>query len=76
MKARFFKMIDNNYGQDDGIDLFYKFVKKQKGKVYTLLVNQEVFDEDNRLRFIRRTDWSDSFIEYYIEDDDDDDLPF
>ena len=25
MKARFFKMIDNNYGQDDGIDLFYKF---------------------------------------------------
>ena len=76
MKARFFKMIDNNYGQDDGIDLFYKFVTKQKGKVYTLLVNQEVFDEDNRLRFIRRTDWSDSFIEYYIEDDDDDDLPF
>jgi hypothetical protein len=76
MKARFFKMIDNNYGQDDGIDLFYKFVKKQKGKVYTLLVNQEVFDEDNRLRFIRRTDWSDNFIEYYIEDDDDDDLPF
>ena len=76
MKARFFKMIDNNYGQDDGIDLFYKFKKKKKGKVYTLLVNQEVFDEDNRLRFIRRTDWSDSFIEYYIEDDDDDDLPF
>ncbi|WP_394660546.1 DUF4062 domain-containing protein [uncultured Chryseobacterium sp.] len=75
LKARFFKLQNENFEKD--FTFFYEFVKQQKGKIYTLLINQEIFDNDNKLKFIKRTDWFDGNIEYYIEDDnDDDDLPF
>ncbi|KFF24891.1 DUF4062 domain-containing protein [Chryseobacterium vrystaatense] len=75
LKARFFKLEDPNWEKD--LENYYLFVKRQKAKIYTLLINHEIFDDDDKLKFIRRTDWNAENIDYSIEDDeDDDDLPF
>lgn len=57
---------------------YYEFIKKQKSKQYILLIDTSLLDDDNKLKFLKRTDWSDEYLITYSEDlpTNDDDLPF
>lgn len=57
---------------------YYSFHKIINRVNYTLNISTMIFDDENKLKFFKRTDWDESFIEYEEEDevDDDDDFPF
>lgn len=74
LKSNFFKLETYEFMRD--FEPYFEFTKRQKGKIYTLLINHRVFDDDLKLKFVKRTDWDQDFIDYYYTDDDDDDLPF
>lgn len=75
LKARSYKRQINKIEKD--LEIYYEFIKRQKGKIYTLLINEDIFDNDKKLKFIKRTDWNNEYIDHYVEEeDDDDDLPF
>ena len=58
---------------------YFLYSKKTKNKRIKIKVSQELFDNEGKLKFIKRTDWKDEYLEY-AEDDlfvpVDDDLPF
>ena len=75
LKARLFKLVDEDF--DNDFVSFSKFTKKQKDSLYTLLINNDLFDDDNKLKFIKKTDWNSAEnIEYYIEEEEEEELPF
>lgn len=56
---------------------FYEWEKSANRKTYILRISKEVFEEDDRLKFIRKTDWKDDYVTLTIvEKEEDDDLPF
>ena len=64
----------NNDGAEFG---FFYFTKKIGRVEYGLSIATEIFDEDLKLKFIKKTDWDESFIDHAEHtEDDDDDLPF
>lgn len=74
LRARYYKL--ENYEYEEDLEFYYQFVKKQNFKIYTLLINHNVFDEEHKLKFVKRTEWNMENIKQYVADDDDDDLPF
>ncbi len=64
------------YDLEENFEFYYKFIRKQNSKIYTLLINHNVFDEEHKLKFIKRTDWVQDNVRFIVEDDEDDDLPF
>jgi hypothetical protein len=55
-------------------DYWEKVVNRKK---YTLNVSPSLFDSDKKLKYIKKTEWDDSFVELKIEQETkDDDLPF
>lgn len=54
----------------------YIFSKYQSSRTYILRISSELFDEDGKLKFLRKSDWRSDYIDYNEIDDVDDDLPF
>ncbi len=76
LQARNFKEVEHDpFDIDDGISIWTKTVNRKK---VVLTISDKLFDDDNKLRFIKRTDWNDSYITFNEEDvlEDDFDLPF
>lgn len=72
LKARNFKEIEHFFL--DNNDSFSRWSKTQNRKTYILEVSNSLFDEDKKLKFIKRTDWQDNFIilnKTEIQQDDD-----
>lgn len=58
-------------------DPYYEWEKTANRKTYILRISKEVFEEDDRLKFIRKTDWKDDYVSLTMEEkEEDDDLPF
>lgn len=58
-------------------DPFYEWEKSANRKKYILKISKDVFDEDDRLKFIRKSDWKNEYVTHIIEEKkEDDDLPF
>lgn len=76
LKTRIYYKED--YIEETDFQSYYVFTKKQNRKKYHLLINTEIFDDDFKLRFIKRTDWKEyNIIQNIVDDNDDnDDLPF
>lgn len=55
----------------------YEWKKSHNRKDYRLKISKDVFEEDNRLKFIRKSDWKDDYVSLeVIESEEDDALPF
>lgn len=55
----------------------YEWTKNQNRKDYKLTISKEIFEKDNRLKFIRKSDWNDDYVsQEIVEKEEDDDLPF
>lgn len=52
------------------------FEKSSNRKRYKLQIVKSIFDDDLKLKFIKKTDWSNEFILHEEEEEDDDELPF
>ncbi|MBI6115880.1 DUF4062 domain-containing protein [Salegentibacter maritimus] len=56
---------------------FHEWSKNHNRKDYKLTISKEVFEEDGRLRFVRKSDWKEEFVSHeVVEKEEDDDLPF
>ena len=61
----------------DNSDLAYEWIKTNNRKQYILKVSNQIFDEENKLRFIKRTDWKYDYVSFNeVEVPEDDELPF
>jgi len=75
LDARGFKEIASNLFDD--VMFFSEWMKITKTKKSILKISDGLFDEEHKLKSIKRTDWKDEFVQL-IETDiiEDDDLPF
>jgi virulence-associated protein VapD len=56
---------------------YVKWEKIENKKIHQLNISSTLFDNDNKLKFIKRTDWKDNFVDLNIVNEiQDDDLPF
>ena len=54
-----------------------RYNSNQNRKKHILRIADSLFDEDKKLKFIKRTDWKDEFVQLKeTEEPQDDDLPF
>lgn len=76
LEARGFKENENNAIFDDDLQIS-TWSKSANRKKYTIEISNSLFDEDKKLKFIKRTDWKDDYvIMHESEDLQDDDFPF
>lgn len=58
-------------------ETFHKWTKNQNRKDYILTITKEIFEKEDRLKFIRKSDWSDEYVTLaVVEKNEGDDLPF
>ncbi len=75
LDARGFKEIEVDLFDDD--DFVSEWVKTANRKKHILKIADSLFDEEKKLKFIKRTEWNDNFVELReTEEPEDDDLPF
>ncbi len=75
LDARGFKEFEPDIFEPE--DFVSQWRKKTNRKEFLLTISDSLFDEDKKLKFIKRTDWDDSFVQMSIfEEPDDEDLPF
>lgn len=56
---------------------YYEWSKNHNRKDYKLTISKEIFEKDDRLKFIRKSDWNDEYVSHLVvEKEEDDDLPF
>jgi hypothetical protein len=74
--ARGFKK-DEPLPWDDEAPEFISWDKDTRRKSLNLRISNQIFDEEGRLKFIKKTDWLDNYTEMNEEEkQEDDDLPF
>jgi hypothetical protein len=74
-QARKFKRIEEDIFAQD-LD-FYSWKKEGERKIVTAKINKNLFDKENRLKFVKRSDWDDENLTVYEEDKpSDNELPF
>jgi hypothetical protein len=80
MKARGYSAIQIDLFDDSGnIQIFrYEWEKMSNNTKYLIKISPDIFDDENKLKFYKRTDWNDNYviletISYSLEKDD---LPF
>jgi hypothetical protein len=74
--ARGVKLVEPNPYSDEE-DGYYQWIKDAKGKTINLKISKSLFDEEGRLKFIKKSDWNDEYVIYYEKDKPEDDgLPF
>ncbi|MCH7411850.1 DUF4062 domain-containing protein [Belliella sp. R4-6] len=70
------------YAYEEGLPFgepepFHEWTKNQNRKDHKLTISKEIFESDDRLKFIRKSDWSDEYVSLVvIEKEEDNDLPF
>ncbi|GLU45527.1 DUF4062 domain-containing protein [Allomuricauda sp. NBRC 101325] len=71
LKARGFHAIN---ADDD----FWKWENTRRNKVQKISISREVFDEESKLKFFKKSDWKKNYVLFDEEEEaeDDDDLPF
>lgn len=75
LEARGFREIEADLFDND--DYVSEWIKTANRKKHTLHVADSLFDDDKKLKFIKRTDWQDEFVKLNeTEEPQDDDLPF
>ncbi|WP_068939619.1 DUF4062 domain-containing protein [Chryseobacterium timonianum] len=52
------------------------FEKSNNRKRYKLEVSKSIFDDDLKLKFIKKPEWNDEFVLHQEEEEDDDEFPF
>ena len=73
--ARGFRLDDVEDFDEENVK--YRWFKESNRKKYHLSISEHIFDDDDKLRFIRKSDWDDNYLKLIIsEEPDDDDLPF
>ncbi|WP_232815750.1 hypothetical protein [Chryseobacterium capnotolerans] len=50
--------------------------KSNNRKRYKLEVSKSIFDDDLKLKFIKKPEWNDEFVLHQEEEEDDDEFPF
>lgn len=66
-------------GFKDGIDNkeYWEWYRAHRGINTRIQIAQKLFDNDDKLKFLKKTDWQEDFVMVVEEEDeDDDDLPF
>ncbi len=58
------------------IDDYEIFEKSNNRKRYRLEVSKSIFDDDLKLKFIKKPEWNNNFVLHEEEEEDDDELPF
>ncbi|MCH4895426.1 DUF4062 domain-containing protein [Marinilabiliaceae bacterium JC040] len=77
LKARSFKYDDSRDFPFEESEPEYNWIREVNRKKYILRVNKEIFDSEEKLKFIRRSDWNEDFVTLNItETSPEDDLPF
>lgn len=75
LDARGFKEVEADLFDKD--DFVSEWAKTANRKKYTLQIADSLFDDDKKLKFIKRTDWQDEYVKLNeTEEPQDDDLPF
>lgn len=69
--ARGFKDIEAAPWED-----FSEWSKSVSRKIITLKISNFLFEEDKKLKFLKRTDWKDEYVNLKEQDEASDDLPF
>lgn len=73
--ARGFKEIESDPWDDD--DNLSEWVKVANRNKHNLKISDDLFDEEKKLKFIKKTDWKDEYIVLLEQEEpEDDDLPF
>lgn len=65
LQARNFKEIESDPWEEDSIFLGVLSVNKKK---LVLTISDKLFDDDKKLRFIKRTDWDENYVTLREED--------
>lgn len=66
--------LDPFFEEDDG---YYHWEKDTKRKTITLRISKSLFDEEGRLKFVKKSDWTEDYVLYSENDKpEDNDLPF
>ncbi|SCZ02244.1 DUF4062 domain-containing protein [Flavobacterium caeni] len=55
---------------------FWNFESVRLNKKLKLSISKAIFDDDLKLKFIKRSDWKKTYVKFTEENEDDDDLPF
>jgi len=75
LEARGFKEIEPDLF--DSEDYISEWVKTANRKKYILKISDLLFDDDKKLKFIKRTDWNEEYVQLKeTEEPEDDGLPF
>ena len=75
LDARGFKEIETDPWDDD--DFVSEWVNSANRKKINLKISDILFDDDKKLKFLKRTDWKDEYVQFTIsEEPNEDDLPF
>lgn len=75
LDARGFKEIEPAPWDDD--DFISEWVNSANRKKINLKISDVLFDDDKKLKFLKRTDWRDEYVQFTtIEEPNEDDLPF
>lgn len=76
------KSLFKAYGYEEeeifGFNSSYSFTRIVNGTEYIFTITEDIFDDESKLKFCRRTDWNDEWVSFKIEtlSNNDDDLPF
>lgn len=71
LSARGYKDISNQF------EYYYAFSKDSNKKHFVLKIDETLFDGEKKLKFVKKSDWNEKWIDYEVTDEpDDDDLPF
>lgn len=75
LSARGVKQVDfDPFFDDDG---YYRWTKDAKRKTINLKISKSLFDDEGRLKFIKKSDWKDEYVVYTESDKPEDDgFPF
>lgn len=74
LDARGYKEVEPDIWETD--DFVSVWVKSLNRKKYYINIADDLFDEDKKLRFLKKTDWKENFLTFNEIEDKGDDLPF
>lgn len=74
LAARGFKEIEADpWDEEDFVSYWIKNVQR---KELVLTISDSLFDEENKLKFVRKTEWNDSLVVLKETEEEEEDLPF
>jgi len=74
LKARGFVQAENTI--NDAFETYFQWTRSTNKMNQKVLISFELFEDDQRLKFMRQSEWKEDYFSYEEEQKDDDDLPF